>query len=95
MKPYTNESYEAWAKRVAMFEHGHAMMQIAQGKDAEQVLEEMSRRIMEKLLHPIYKALKESTISTYDLEKEKASYKRNYLDKNPHGVADHVVDNDL
>ena len=94
MKPYTNESYEEWTKRVAMFEHGRSMMQIAQGKDTEQVLEEMSRRIMEKLLHPIYKALNESIISTYDLEKEKAAYKRNYLDKNPNGVADHVIDND-
>jgi glutamyl-tRNA reductase len=95
MKPYTNESYEEWSKRVAMFEHGHAMMQIAQGKDTEQVLEEMSRRIMEKLLHPIYKALNESVISTYDLEKEKAAYKQHYLDKIPNGVADHVIDDDL
>ena len=93
MKPYPNESYEDWSKRVAMFEHGHAMMQIAQGKDIEEVLEEMSRRIMGKLLHPIYNAIKASSTNTYDAEQEKESYKRNYLDKNPQGVADHIDSN--
>jgi glutamyl-tRNA reductase len=90
MRPYPNESYEDWSKRVAMFEHGHAMMQIAQGKDTDQVLEEMSRRIMDKLLHPIFKALRDSKDTAYDAEREKETYKRNYLDKNPQRVADHI-----
>jgi glutamyl-tRNA reductase len=93
LKPNPDESYEDWSKRVAMFEHGHAMMQIAQGKDPEQVIEQMARRIMDKLLHPIFKAINDSAISTYDAEKSKESYKQNYLDKNPHGVADHIESN--
>jgi len=92
MKPTPNESYEEWGKRVAMYEHGHAMMQIAQGKDPEQVLEQMSRRIMDKLLHPIFKAIREKPVD-YDVEACKESYKRNYLDKNPHGVPDHIESN--
>ena len=93
MKPNPDESYESWSKRVAMFEHGHAMMQIAQGKDVDKVMEEMSRRIMDKLLHPIFKAIRETTSTTFDIEKQKESYKKNYLDKNPHGVADHIESN--
>ena len=93
MKPLPNEDYESWCTRVQMFEQGHAMMQIAQGKDADTVMEQMSHRIMDKLLHPIFKAIRESHTSTYDVEKEKASYKLHYLDKNPHGIADHVESN--
>ena len=85
MKPHPDESYEDWSKRVTMSEHGHAMMQIAQGKDPEQVMEQMARRIMDKLLHPIFKAMNDSAISTYDAEKSKESYKQNYLNKNSHG----------
>jgi len=92
MKPLPNEPYEDWCKRVAMFENGHAMIQIAQGKDPEQVLEDMSRRIMDKLLHPIFKAIRDIPVN-YDVEKCKESYKKNYLDKNPKGVADHVESN--
>jgi len=68
------------------------MMQIALGKDPEQVLEQMSRRIMDKLLHPIFKAIREKPVD-YDVEACKESYKRNYLDKNPHGVPDHIESN--
>jgi glutamyl-tRNA reductase len=93
MRPLPNEPYEDWCKRVAMFENGHAMMQIAQGKDVDMVLEDMSRRIMDKLLHPIFKVINESTASTYDAEESKRRYKENYLDKNPKGVADHVESN--
>jgi glutamyl-tRNA reductase len=92
MKPLVNESYESWCDRVRMFEHGHAMMQIAQGKDPDQVMEQMSRRIMDKLLHPIFKAISESTASTYNAEESKKQYRENYLDKNPSGIADHVIE---
>ena len=47
MKPNPNESYESWAGRVRMFEQGAAMQEIAQGKDAEVVLERMARRFMD------------------------------------------------
>lgn len=93
MRPLPDEPYEDWCKRVAMYEHGSAMMQIAQGKDIDQVMESMSRRIMQKILHPIFQKINEASTSTYNAEESKARYKANYLDKNPQGVADHVESN--
>ena len=57
MKPNPDETYESWCNRVKMYEQGRALMEIAQGKDPEQVIGSMSRRLTAKLLHPIYKAL--------------------------------------
>jgi glutamyl-tRNA reductase len=93
MKPLPDESYESWCKRVEMFEHGNAMMQIAQGKDIETVMEDMSRRMMDKLLHPIFRAIKESSNLVYNSDESKQSY----LDKmKKRGeVADHVIDDTL
>jgi glutamyl-tRNA reductase len=93
MKPLPDESYESWCKRVEMFEHGNAMMQIAQGRDVETVMEQMSRRMMDKLLHPLFRAIKESASVTYNADESKQSY----LDKmKKRGeVADHVVDESL
>ena len=90
MTPNPNESMESWSNRVRMFEHGHAMMQIAQGKDVDQVMEQMARRIMDKLLHPIYKAIA-NTESTYDAEAAKQSYKEQFLDRVPR-ASDHIDD---
>lgn len=90
MKPLPDETYESWCKRVEMYEHGNAMMQVAQGKDIEKVMEDMSRRIMDKLLHPIFKAIKESSNVAYDSEKSKETYK---LQMEKRGaVADHILD---
>jgi len=88
MKPYPNESMESWSERVRMFEHGVALQKIAQGKDPEMVMEEMSRRIMDKLLHPIYKEIS-SSIKNINVEESKKSYEEKYL-KNRIPVADHV-----
>ena len=90
MKINEGESYESWAERVRMFEHGHAMMQIAQGKDVEKTLEEMARRIMDKLMHPIFRAIT-STQSMYDMEAGKQEYKEKYLEKVPR-ASDHIDD---
>ena len=81
MKPNPNESYESWAGRVRMFEQGAAMQEIAQGKDAEVVLERMARRIMDKLMHPLYAAIR-ANVKTTDLDISKQSYKEKYLDRN-------------
>ena len=90
MKPHSDESYEDWSKRVAMFEHGHAMMQIAQDKDVEKVMEEMSRRIMDKLLYPIFKAIRDD-VKPFDIEASRRSYEENYLKTNK-PKADHIDD---
>jgi glutamyl-tRNA reductase len=84
------ENYESWAERVRMFEHGHAMTQIAQGKDMDRVMEEMARRIMDKLMHPIYKKMAQSEF-TYDAEKAKQSYKEQFIDRVPR-ASDHIDD---
>jgi glutamyl-tRNA reductase len=81
---------ESWSDRVRMFEHGHAMMQIAQGKDVEKVMEEMARRMMDKLLHPIYKAITQSE-TAYDAEKAKQLYKEQFIDRVPR-ASDHIDD---
>jgi len=90
MKPNLNESYESWVNRVKMFEHGIALQSIAQGKDINDVLEKMSYRIIEKLLHPIYKSISNS-IELPNLEESKKKYKEIYIDKVPR-APDHIDD---
>jgi glutamyl-tRNA reductase len=72
MKPHPNESIESWSERVRMFEHGRAMQRIAQGEDINLVMEDMARRITDKMLHPIYKAL--HTAEPIDLAESRKSY---------------------
>ena len=55
MKPNPDESYESWCQRVKMYEHGFALQRLAKGENIEIIMEDMSRRIEEKLLHPLYK----------------------------------------
>lgn len=89
MRKREDESYEEWCKRVEMYEHGFALQRIAEGVPAEQVLEEMSRRMTQKLLHPIYDELRKSSITAYDVEASRKQYEEKYL-KNRTPVADHV-----
>jgi glutamyl-tRNA reductase len=92
MKPLPNESYEQWAQRVDMFERGRALQRIAQGESTELVMEEMGRRIMDKLLHPIFKALRETVTDTeYDPVKSREEYAAKMRYHSP--VADHVDGN--
>ena len=88
MKPKENESYESWADRVRMFEHGRAMQMIAQGEDVVQVLDNMSRRIVEKMLHPIYKELR--IVVDFDLEEHRRKYTEIMNSVGP--AADHIDD---
>jgi glutamyl-tRNA reductase len=90
MKPYPDESYESWADRVRMFEHGAALQSIAQGEDIAVVMERMSRKIMDKLLHPMYKAINAKT-STYDQERARKEYQDRYINRIPR-AADHIED---
>jgi glutamyl-tRNA reductase len=92
MTPHLDESYESWSKRVGMFEQGHAMMQIARGEDTDLVLENMSRRITDKLLHPIFKAIRDCP-SNFDAEKSAKEYHEKI--KNRGLIADHVIDEDI
>jgi glutamyl-tRNA reductase len=86
------ESYEEWAKRVEMYEHGHAKMRIAEGENVDKVLEDMSKRITEKLLHPILKSIREdsSTVDIVALENSKIEYYEKMRNIGP--KSDHVKD---
>ena len=90
MKYNPKESYEQWLERVRQLEYGIALQRIAKGDTVEEVMEDMSRRIIEKTLYPILKALRDIP-TNYDVEKSKQTYKENYLNKTK-PVADHVVD---
>jgi len=81
MKP--DESKEDWAKRVQQYEYGHALQRIAQGDPVEQVLEDMSKRMTQKLLHSFIQDIKDGNKTEYNAEAGRQRYKEVYLDKNP------------
>jgi glutamyl-tRNA reductase len=86
MTPRPDESYQSWAERVRMFEHGRAMQRIAQGEDVNAVMEDMARRIVDKMLHPIYRAL--HVVPEMDLEESRRTYTETMARVGP--KADHV-----
>lgn len=90
MRIKPGESYEDWAQRCQMYEHGHALQRIAEGEDPNRVLEDMSKRLMEKLLHPVYKMIQDSHI-TKMLDDSRARYEENYI-KRIGPKADHILD---
>jgi len=88
MTPRPDESYQSWAERVRMFEHGRAMQRVAQGEEIILVMEDMARRIVDKMLHPIYRTL--HTIPEIDLEESRRTYHETMSSVGP--AADHVDD---
>ena len=89
MRHNKDETYESWVKRAQMFERGYAIQRITKGDDPDVVLEDMSKRLMQKMLSPLYSALRESSNVVFDHEASKLEYKQKYLDKNK-PKADHV-----
>lgn len=79
---------ESWASRVEMFEKGRAMQRIASGDDPGEVMEDMSRRIMDKLLHPIFEAINSSSNTKYDAVKSRQEYENAM--RGVERAADHV-----
>jgi hypothetical protein len=55
MRRNPDESYESWCQRVRMYEHGLALQRLAKGEAIEVIMQDMARRIEEKLLHPLLK----------------------------------------
>jgi glutamyl-tRNA reductase len=86
MTPRPDESYQSWAERVRMFEHGRALQKIAQGEDVNKVMDDMARRIIDKMLHPIYRELQK--IEPVDLEESRRTYMETMARVGP--AADHV-----
>jgi glutamyl-tRNA reductase len=93
MKIHPNETFESWSDRVSMYERGYALQRIANGDDTEKVMEDMSRRITQKLLHPIFKAINDSSknIDIAEFEKSKQEYYDKMSKVGP--VADHIDTN--
>jgi|LauGreDrversion4_2_1035121.scaffolds.fasta_scaffold31426_8 glutamyl-tRNA reductase len=84
-----NESYEQWLNRACAYEHALALKRIEKGEDINLVLEELSKNIMKKSLHPILKAIKDIP-NNYDAEASRRDYKEKMGGRT--GVADHVDD---
>ena len=57
MKKIPNEPFEEYVKRVRQHEFGRALQALANGDDPKLVAAAMSMRIMDKVLHPLYKKL--------------------------------------
>jgi hypothetical protein len=91
MKLKEGENFESWSRRVEMYEKGVALQRIAEGEDELQVMKEMSRRITQKLMHPIFKMLHDPKIP-FDIVKHRQKYKESLNGKT--STADHV-DNDF
>lgn len=90
MRINPGETYESWAKRVQQYEYGYALQQVAKGEDLNLVMEAMAARIQQKLLHPVFRAIRENSGSDYDPVAAKRAYEEAY--QNIGRVADHVVD---
>lgn len=89
MKYNPDEDYSTWLERVRMFEYGQALQQIAQGVPVDQVLEQMSRRMMQKVMYPVLKAIHDIP-TNYDSEENRKKYEENMKNRGP--VADHVIE---
>ena len=59
-----DESFEDWSNRVQQYEYGRALMQIAQLRNIDSVMTEMSLRIVNKLKHHIIRNLSTSLLLT-------------------------------
>ena len=91
MRRLDGESYENWVERVRLFEQGYALQRIAKGDDHETIAEEMSIRMMDKLMNPMYKAIRDTHKSNFDAEKSRQAYYDKYLSKH-RPKSDHVLD---
>jgi len=87
MKLKDGENFESWSKRVGMYERGVALQRIAEGEDELAVLEDMSRRITQKLLHPVFKLLHNSEVK-FDPKQHRQEYEQALNGKKV--TADHI-----
>ena len=90
MKLREGENFESWSRRVDMYERGIALQRIAEGEDEVKVMEDMSRRITQKLLHPVFKLLQAPV--EFDVKEHRERYQQALNGKT--STADHV-DNDF
>jgi glutamyl-tRNA reductase len=88
MRIKPGESFESWASRVQQYEYGYALQRIAEGNSVDTIFESMAMRIQQKLMHPVFVALKNKP-TEIDIEASKKAYEEAYLSKNS-PKSDHV-----
>jgi glutamyl-tRNA reductase len=91
MRRLEGETYANWVERVRLYEQGYALQRVAKGDDHETIVEEMSIRMMDKLMNPVYKAIRDLHKNNFDAEKSKQAYYDKYLSKH-RPKSDHVLD---
>ena len=93
MRSHNEEFYEEWCERARIFEYKSASQRLTNKEDIEIILEEMSIKLLAKMMHPLFDLAKDEIVNEYDPVKSRAEYKRLYLDK-VKPVPDHVIDDD-
>jgi glutamyl-tRNA reductase len=88
MRQRPDETYAQWVERVREFELDYAQKQIRKGSDVNLVMEAMSARIMQKLIHPLLVAVKEGSRSEYSAEENRIKYFEAMRGHKP--AADHI-----
>ena len=91
MRKRETESYEDWLVRINLYERGVALQRLAKGEDVNQVLEDFSKRLTNKIKHALFEMIKSNNSITYDAEQSKKDYENIFL-KNREFIADHVLD---
>lgn len=87
-----DESFESWANRVNEYEIARACKRLAKGEDIDLVLEEMSKAVSQKLLHPILNIIRDSASGSFDAETNRKSYDECMKHIGPR--ADHIQDDE-
>lgn len=60
MQKKSNETDEEWLKRVHLHEYGRALQQLAAGMPVNEIMDIMSHRIVNKMLHSKIDNIKKS-----------------------------------
>lgn len=93
MKYNSKESYEVWVRKVEAFELDIAKKRLAKGDAPEDILDAMARRMMEKMLHPIFKSLEPPPPTMQEIQESRRRYEESMKMIGP--KADHIVDEKL
>jgi glutamyl-tRNA reductase len=91
VKRLPDETFESWAHRVRTYEYGVALQKVATGTDINLVMEDMGRRIVDKLKHHVIAVMKEQFQVTYDPVQSQRVYREEYLERKP-PAPDHVTE---
>jgi len=88
MQVDSEEDFQSWKDKITQQEINLAIKSLINGSSPEQVLEQFSTRLMNKLLHPYFKEIKEQQNKSFDLEESKQEYFKLLEKRKP--PADHI-----